>query len=141
MLLSGEWHESIALISKHPSLHIYKKQSYNYASNYTFFFFFFQFILPSKCYLFMYLFNMKLYNFNMYKKETFFFQYLLLGGLNSRQVCYSVHCLFANVFFNPLKIFANHIKFITDSTNGTTNTKSCPKACIWRTCKVQKTSF
>lgn len=47
------------------------------------------------------------------------------------------HCLFANVFFNPLNIIANHIQFMTDNTNGTTKTKSCPKACIWRTCMIK----
>jgi hypothetical protein len=44
------------------------------------------------------------------------------------------HCLFAIVFFNPLIIFPNHIKFIIASADGTTKTKKYPKVCIWMTC-------
>lgn len=43
------------------------------------------------------------------------------------------HCLLARVFFNPLSIFPNHIKFIAASTAGTTKTKKKPNTCIWIT--------
>jgi hypothetical protein len=49
-------------------------------------------------------------------------------------VIYVIQCRFANVFFIPLKIFQNHIMFMTDSTTGTTSAKSCPEACICLTC-------
>ena len=55
-------------------------------------------------------------------------RYLSIGNFNLP------HCLFAKVFLNPLRIFPNHIKFIAESTAGTTNTKKKPNACICITC-------
>jgi hypothetical protein len=51
-----------------------------------------------------------------------------------QQFRYVIQCRFANVFFIPLKIFQNHIKFMTDSTTGTTSARSRPKECICLTC-------
>ena len=41
--------------------------------------------------------------------------------------------LFANVFFTPLTILPNHIKFMTPSAAGTPNTRAYPKMCILMT--------
>ncbi|KAK6142342.1 hypothetical protein DH2020_022690 [Rehmannia glutinosa] len=48
--------------------------------------------------------------------------------------CNIYYCVFASVFFNPLNIFQNQIKFITPITEGTRSTKRIPLVCICFTC-------
>lgn len=47
---------------------------------------------------------------------------------------YIFHLFFIKVFFIPLRIFPNHIKFMIPSAKGTTNTKREPNMCICITC-------
>lgn len=44
------------------------------------------------------------------------------------------HVFFVKVFFKPLRIFPNHIKFMIASATGTTNTRRKPAVCICITC-------
>ena len=51
------------------------------------------------------------------------------------------HCLFVKVFFSPLIIFPNHIKFMIPSTAGTINTRKNPKMCICLTCQPNQVAL
>lgn len=66
---------------------------------------------------------------------------VIKGCMKSMLYLYRTHhCLLANSFFSPLRIFPNHIKFIMARTDGTTMTNRYPKMCIWITCQDNKST-
>lgn len=70
----------------------------------------------------------------------FKFQSIYLNNFQSlyfhlhKQTHACIYSLFLRVFFSPLNIFQNQIKFITESRVGTISVKTTPTLRIWFTC-------